>query len=914
MWQYTSYNLPLGVATLLSLVVCAYVWPRRASRGGRPLWLLMLGVLLWSLGAALEVAAVSLQNKLFFTKVLYLGVVLVPASLLLFVLEFSGRSVRWRDYSWLLVEPLATLVMVWYDPLHSFYWQSIDRVESADFVAFSMSSGTGFWIHAIYSYVLMAASLIIMARTYRASQGLHRKQAAVSIAALSIPWLANAFYLSPFNPLPFVDLTPLSFVSTGVLFSWSLLSFRVFDLTPIARDLLIDSMSYAVVVFDNEQRVVDANPASVDILGGDDVLIGSSLDNVAPEISAWMDGQGDNMERVELTIGTSGRPCEVTLFTLRGEDGEPCGSMVMLQDISERKNEETIANLARSMREQIWSMERSQDIGGVLQWAFFSLQSLGVSLAHCTLNIFARNPTLLVDVLQDLNASRNGFVVQVRRPEEDPARADLWRSGECYYWPDLRADDLCTEHHALVGQYGEEVRSVIDVSFSHGTLTVGSPQDNAFPDFEKECVQLMANLLSESFQRWDDIRAVELHLQELSQEVEDHRRTEEELRVARDKAEAASAVKSAFLANMSHEIRTPMSAVLGMTEILLDTELNESQRDQLKVVYNSADGLLQLINDILNFSRAERVALQLERAPFALRECVQFAVDTVNNLAEEKALQLTWSVDKAVANYYAGDAGRLRQVLINLLGNAIKFTRAGSVRVEVEVVESNAQSDALRFTVADTGIGIPVDKQSIVFEAFTQVDTSMTREFPGTGLGLAICCQIVEAMGGEIWLESEEGVGSTFYVTAAFDRERVQQSPLEKGSSGVRGALSDKSRRVLLVEDMLVNQKIAQSILEKRGHEVVIVDNGRVALETLDADRAFDVVLMDLQMPEMGGIEAVQIIRQREHAEQMLPLKIAALTGNAMDEDRQACEEAGMDYFLTKPFRSSDLLELVEST
>ena len=179
---------------------------------------------------------------------------------------------------------------------------------------------------------------------------------------------------------------------------------------------------------------------------------------------------------------------------------------------------------------------------------------------------------------------------------------------------------------------------------------------------------------------------------------------------------------------------------------------------------NSADGLLQLINDILNFSRAERVALQLERAPFALRECVQFAVDTVNNLAEEKALQLTWSVDKAVANYYAGDAGRLRQVLINLLGNAIKFTRVGSVRVEVEVVESNAQSDALRFTVADTGIGIPVDKQSIVFEAFTQVDTSMTREFSGTGLGLAICKRLVESWGGTILAESGQVDGTTVII------------------------------------------------------------------------------------------------------------------------------------------------------
>ncbi len=917
MWQYTPYNLLLGVATLLSLVVCAYVWPRRASRGGRPLCALMLGVSLWSLGAALEVAAVSLDAKLLFTKVLYLGVVLVPASLLLFVLEFSGRSVRWRDYSWLLVEPIAALAMVWYDPLHPFYWQSIDRIESAGFVVFAMRSGTGFWIHVLYSYVLMAASLFIMARTYRSSAGSYRKQAGVSIVALSIPWVSNAFYLSPFNPLPFVDLTPLSFVSTGALFSWSLLRFRVFDLTPIARDLLIDNMSYGILVFDDEKRVVDANPASGHILGRDDALIGCSLDQVASEVSAWLDGQdlqsGDK-KRVELTLGASGHPCEVTLFSLHGDSGEQRGSMVMLQDISERKNKERLDGLVRSMRERVWSMERSQDIDESLQFACFSLQSLGVPVAYCTLNVFAKNAAPLIDVLHALNANSKGLFAQIRSEEEDSVRADLWRSGKSYYRPDLRADDPLGERQMLAEQCGEEIRSVIDMPFSHGMLTMCSTQEDAFPDRVAETVQLMVGLLSESFHRLDDIRASELHLQELSREVEEHRRTEEQLRVARDRAESASEVKSAFLANMSHEIRTPMSAVLGMTEILLDTELKESQRTQLRVIYNSADSLLKLLNDVLDFSRAERKALELEYAPFSLRECVRFAVETVQNLAEVKALQLNWSVDAAVADCYAGDVGRMRQVLINLLGNAIKFTRAGSVRVEVDLAASSAEGDLLRIAVADTGIGIAEDAQSRIFDVFTQADPSTTREFGGTGLGLSICRQIAGLMNGEIWVESEVGVGSTFFFTAALDREDAAHRRLDKDKSDSHSDLPKKSCRVLLVEDTLINQKIVQTILDKRGHEVVVANSGLAALEILDEDRAFDMVLMDLQMPEMGGIETTQLIRQRERAQQVAPLKIAALTGNVTDEARQASQDVGMNYFLTKPFRRNELLKLVEGS
>ncbi|HEV3259676.1 MAG TPA: response regulator [Gemmataceae bacterium] len=403
-------------------------------------------------------------------------------------------------------------------------------------------------------------------------------------------------------------------------------------------------------------------------------------------------------------------------------------------------------------------------------------------------------------------------------------------------------------------------------------------------------------------------------------------RKSEQLESARAGAEAANQAKSQFLASISHELRTPLNGVIGMTHLLLNTDLNGHQRRYARTAKASAEVLLKLINDILDFSKIEAGKLEVERIDLDVRAIVAEVLDLVAHEANKKDLRLVGDVDAAVPGRLCGDPGRLRQVLTNLANNAVKFTPRGRVGVRAAVAAADDDRVTVRFSVTDTGIGIPPDRVGRLFQSFAQVDSSTTRKYGGTGLGLAICKRLCELLGGQIGVESAPGQGSTFWCTMVLDRPPVaaradaeaqaaRTAPPTAAGPGARSCRP--GARILLAEDNDINQEVAVEILASAGYECDVVPDGRQAVEAVRRQR-YDLVLMDCHMPEMDGFEATQVIRQGERqgvlaAGRTSPLPIIAITANAMQGDRERCLAAGMTDYLSKPFEPERVIAVVES-
>ncbi len=725
---------------------------------------------------------------------------------------------------------------------------------------------------------------------------------------------------------------------------------------------LFQSMSQGVVYQAADGRIVSANPAAEKILGLtlEQMLGRSSVDprwramredgsafpgNEHPAMVALQTGQ----EVRDVVMGVYNPAKEAVSWIniyakplFRPGERKAYQVYTIFEDITRRKLAEEEMKLNESRLQGLVNLtqRRYGSVQELLEKALHeALRLTGSKLGYLYHYSEERQEFTLTSWLEGTGETCEAVSLQARYHLESTG---IWEEVVCQGKAVILNDFQAP--HLLRKGYGEEplafYRHMVLPVFSEGRTVALIGVANKGSDYTHTDV-LQLTLLMESVWRMVEYREAE------------ERRLQSEI-MAREAAEKANLLKSEFLANMSHEIRTPMNVIMGMANLLCTSALNSEQREYVEMIRESAASLLTIINDILDFSKVEAGRLELKTVPFNLPSLVEKSISAFSPLAQEKGLGLLWSVDAAVPRYFYGDPTRLKQVLLNLLGNALKFTEEGQVALSVEKTsapsgegsaraqgsqEAGEERDAssvarvwLRFSVQDTGIGVPEEKLGLIFQSFQQVDGSSTRRYEGTGLGLAISKKLVELMGGFVGVSSQVGRGSTFYFTVpllpvpdgieiegqyilhntcplALGREKPRKEGGPVPAAGETPA-KEAALQILLVEDKPMNQRLAKALLEKKGWAVTPVFNGRQALEMLAA-RSFDLILMDVQMPEMDGLETSRHIRAAE-AQRGGHIPIIAMTAHAMSGDREKCLEAGMDDYVSKPIDAAALYQAVE--
>jgi PAS domain S-box-containing protein len=698
------FSITLIITAALSLFAAVYVWRHRQSPGATPLAVFLFSATLWSAAYAFEIASTTLEAKLFWVRIEYIAIVITPTMLLFLVLQYTGRDKNFRPWHHLLlvIEPVIVLILMWTNEAHGLIYQTWGLTFDGELYSIEKTYGLGFWFHTVYSYLILVAGMVVLVQAYRRASSVYRSQTGILIAAALVPWLANALYILQLNPFPQLDLTPFAFTITGLMITWGLFRYQLFNLTPVAREVVIDSLSDGVIVLDTQERVVDINPAALEIFDlTSERVIGQLAEealSIWPELIGQLKTANSPEKQIAFSNGDTQRYFNLRISPVRSRRGAFSGRTVLLHDVTEsRAAQEQLRRLSRAVQQSASTILITNTEGEIE----YVNPAFTLTTGFTETEVLGANPRILKSGEMPPETYQDMW--------DTLLRGDIWQ-GEII-------------NKSKFGDLYWEAVSISPVKNDQGETT---------------------------------------HYVAVKDDITQRKRMEEELVIARDRAVEANRLKGRILANISHDMRTPLGAILGYSEMLqggVFGSLTEDQLDKLQRITESTNHLTEFVNNLLAQSELEAGQVALQTQSISIERLVQEIGSATEILAAQKGLAFSAKVAAEMPDTVLGDQYWLRRILSNLINNAIKFTDEGSVDLSIDCVDKEYWT----IKVADTGHGIPLGEQANIFEAFQQ-GSQKGHAAGGSGLGLAIVKDVTELMGGRISLNSMVDQGSTFTV------------------------------------------------------------------------------------------------------------------------------------------------------
>lgn len=922
-FTYNILAIPVLITSVLFFLLGISTLRKKGGNGETFFAGLLAGCFIYSFCYGLELLGNNEYTIVLTYKLQYIGGVLITPFLLLFVLKYSGNE-RYIKSFWtysIFLISVFFLFALFTNESHRLFYRSLTAEHNGFYLAISFEKGILDIAYESFNSILILISTLVLVKMYFSVPKSYKNQVLILLAGSTFPWLAHSFALFGFSYL-YIDFVPFTLLISAFFIYVALFRYALFQKTPVAFKTIFENLSDGIIIFDRYKNIIAANKKAVEILGKNLYRIQNS--NIHELCS-------DNPELQKLFF--SDEVCEIEFSNAENEMFYSC----FLKDTDEE-------NLQYLFLRDITKQKHAEE---KIKFNEYKLQNINTSLLRnekmLTSIAFATKELLsnadltraiqkAITILGDGASADRAYLFENSIDEEGN-----YFSSQRFEWsatgvePEIDNPEL---QNIPIGLFGESMDYLIkNQIYTNIIRNIEDPALRGLLESQDILSILLIPIFVEKnfwgFVGFDDCQtekqwsegetALLISFAESISNAIERRNMEQSLRISMQNAKEASVAKSEFLANMSHEIRTPLNGIIGFSDLLMKTTLNQTQKEFLKSIVDSGHLLLDLVNDVLDFSKIEAGKLELSPSKIDLAELANDTVKLIKPMANEKGLELLVSLPENLPNYFFADSTRLKQVLINLLSNAAKFTQKGKIELRIDMLDLPIEDQVqLEFAVIDTGIGISKEKKDIIFEAFAQEDNSTTRKYGGTGLGLSISNKILQLMGTKLEVETELGKGSKFSFKIMLplvieSDKNPQEENLEPATNNEthKKIVNKEKIKILLVDDNPVNMLLAKTIVKNILPSAKIFEaiNGKEAVKSY-LENVPDLIFMDIQMPEMSGYEATIEIRKIENEKVRVP--IIALTAGTVKGEYNRCLSAGMDDYLSKPVVVADIQEKIE--